>query len=430
MEWNTKDGKLQSNYMGSLFQSSTIKIGISTDNKEVYLPFRNIVPMLDPNDIVIGGWDINDMNLGDCLTRSKVFHYNLQEKLKPFMNDIKPLPSIYYPDFIANNQKERANNVLSGSVASLEHLEKIREDIKNFKKVNRLDKVIVLWTANTERFCNITANVHNTEDNLMKAIANGHPEISPSQIFAVASILEGCSYINGSPQNTLVPGIVELANRLNVFVGGNDFKSGQTKLKSVLVDFLISSGIKPESIVSYNHLGNNDGKNLSEEKQLRSKEISKSGVVDDMIKSNKILYKGDDKPDHVVVIKYVPFVKDHKKALDEYESSIFMGGKNTLVLHNTCEDSLLATPIIIDLVLLTELMERITYKTGEMQKYEKMESILSILSFFFKAPESNGIVVNSFFKQRRCIENILKAVVGLPPENNMLLEHKFKPTLY
>lgn len=154
-------------------------------------------------------------------------------------------------------------------------------------------------------------------------------EVSPSTLFAVASILEGCAYINGSPQNTFVPGALELAARHRVFVCGDDFKSGQTKLKSVLVDFLVGAGLKvpgdrvaqgepscaggcagggdlptlpaqPKSIVSYNHLGNNDGKNLSAPLQFRSKEISKSNVVDDMVQANPILYGPQDKPDHCV----------------------------------------------------------------------------------------------------------------------------------
>merc|ERR1712146_602922 len=105
---------------------------------------------------------------------------------------------------------------------------------------------------------------------------------------------------------TFVPGVVELATKHGVFIGGDDFKSGQTKMKSVLVDFLVSAGIKPVCIASYNHLGNNDGKNLSSAAQFRSKEISKSNVVDDMINSNRILYKKGEKPDHLVVIKYMP----------------------------------------------------------------------------------------------------------------------------
>ncbi|KAH0861202.1 hypothetical protein HID58_089463 [Brassica napus] len=122
------------------------------------------------------------------------------------------------------------------------------------------------------------------------------------------------------------------------------------------------STLRPTSIVSYNHLGNNDGMNLSAPQTFRSKEISQSNVVDDMVASNGILFESGEHPDHVVVIKYVPYVGDSKRAMDEYTSEIFMGGKNTIVMHNTCEDSVLAAPIILDLVLLAELTTRIQFK--------------------------------------------------------------------
>jgi len=285
--------------------------------------------------------------------------------------------------------------------------------------------VILLWTANTERYADITTGVNDTADNLLQAIKNSHPEISPSTIFAVSSILEGCAYINGSPQNTFVPGVLDLAEREQVFLAGDDFKSGQTKYKSVLVDFLVSSGIKPTSIVSYNHLGNNDGKNLSAPKQFRSKEISKSNVVDDMVASNPILYDQDEHPDHVVVIKYVPAVADSKRAMDEYTSKIFMNGTNTIVCHNTCEDSLLASPLIIDLVLLAEMFQRITYKTDAVADFSPFHSVLSQLGFLIKAPLTNTDepVVNALFKQRGLLENTFRACVGLPAQTNMSLHH-------
>merc|ERR1712137_334895 len=241
-----------------------------------------------------------------------------------------------------------------------------------------------------------------------------------------ASILEGCSYINGSPQNTFVPGVVELARQHKVFIGGDDFKSGQTKLKSVLVDFLVSAGLKPVSIVSYNHLGNNDGKNLSAPQQFRSKEISKSNVVDDMVASNGLLYdhEGKEHPDHCVVIKYVPYVGDSKRALDEYTSEIFLGGRNTIAMHNTCEDSLLATPLIIDLVVLAEVLERISYKTDAMDDFAKFHSVLSLLSYCLKAPlvRQGTPVVNALFAQRSALENVFRACTGLPVESHMSLE--------
>ena len=141
---------------------------------------------------------------------------------------------------------------------------------------------------------------------MLAAVERNEAEISPSTLYAIACMQEGVPYINGSPQNTFVPGAVELAVRHNVLIGGDDFKSGQTKMKSVLVDFLVGAGIKPTSIVSYNHLGNNDGFNLSAPQTFRSKEISKSNVVDDMVASNSILYNEGEHPDHVVVIKCAP----------------------------------------------------------------------------------------------------------------------------
>ena len=259
---------------------------------------------------------------------------------------------------------------------------------------------------------------------LLAAIDAEEEEIAPSTIFAVASILEGSTYINGSPQNTFVPGCLELAQRHKTMIGGDDFKTGQTKVKSVLADFLVSAGIKPVSIVSYNHLGNNDGKNLNAPAQFRSKEISKTNVVDDMVASNPLLYEPGEYPDHCIVIKYVPYVGDSKRAMDEYTSELMMGGKSTIVLHNTCEDSLLAAPLMLDLCILSELFERIEYKVADAEEYEPFHPVLSVLSYLIKAPlvPAGTPVVNSLFRQRACIENVLRACIGLKPISNMRLD--------
>jgi len=258
-----------------------------------------------------------------------------------------------------------------------------------FKSQNGLDKVIVQWTANTERYSDILPGVNDTAENLMKSIEEGHEEVSPSTVFAVACILENAPFINGSPQNTFVPGAIDLAEQHGAFIGGDDFKSGQTKMKSALVDFMINAGIKLTSIASYNHLGNNDGMNLSSQKQFRSKEISKSNVVDDMVAANTVLYKEGEHPDHCVVIKYMPAVGDNKRALDEYYAEIFMGGHQTISLFNVCEDSLLASPLIIDLVVVAEMMTRIQWKANsgdaaDESKYKSFHSVLSVLSYMLK----------------------------------------------
>ena len=381
--------------------------------------------MVNPCDVVIGGWDISSMNLAAAMSRASVFEYDLQQKLTPLMKDMIPLPSIYYADFIAANQSDRADNVLPGN-SKIEHLKQIRRDIREFKLKNSLDKVIVLWTANTERFCVEDENVHGSADALLKSIDANHPEISPSTIFAVASVLEGCSYINGSPQNTLVDGVLELAKSKGVFVAGDDFKSGQTKIKTTLVDYLVGAGIKPKSIVSYNHLGNNDGKNLSSDAQFKSKEITKRGCVDDILESNRVLYptQQDLQIDHTIVIKYVPTTGDSKKAMDEYLSSIFMGGQNTLVLYNVCEDSLLAAPIIIDLFLLCELFERIEYRVLDSPSnsgFNKLDTVLSWLGYLLKSPRTeDGInVINALPRQKQMLENLIKVCAGLTVEDNL-----------
>jgi len=428
--WETKEGTQKPNYWGSLLMASTVKLGNDRTGNSVYTPMHNMLPLLDPNDIVWGGWDINGTNLGDAMKRSKVLDIDLQNKLYPLMKDIKPLPSIYFPDFIAANQGERADNVLTGT--KQEQMDQIRKDIRDFKSSNSLDQVILLWTANTERFSAVEEGVNDTAENILSSIEMGEAEVSASTVFAVASILEGTTFINGSPQNTFVPGVIELARQKKVFIAGDDFKSGQTKMKSVMVDFLVSAGIKPVSIVSYNHLGNNDGKNLSAPSQFRSKEISKSNVVDDMVASNRILFEEDEHPDHVVVIKYVPYVADSKRAMDEYTSEIFMGGKNTIVMHNTCEDSLLATPLIYDLVILGELCRRVQIKKdGEGEDWESFHPVLSLLSYMLKAPlVPNGApVVNALFTQRCAVVNLMRACLGLAPDNHMTLEHRFESTL-
>jgi len=426
LSWRTKKGTNTANYFGSVTQSSVVRVGMDAKDtsKEVYAPMSSLVPMVSPNDLVISGWDCSKVNLGEALERAGVFEPDLQRQLKPEMEKIVPLPAIFDLDFVATNQEQRADNVIKGTKA--EAVEQVRKDIRDFKAANGLDKVIVLWTANTERFSEVKPGVHDTAENLLAALARNEAELAPSACYCIAAIQEGCAYINGAPQNTLVPGLVELAKKAGVYVAGDDFKSGQTKMKSALVEFFVGAGIKPECIASYNHLGNNDGRNLASPKQFRSKEITKSNVVDDMVASNKILYPDGKGPDHCIVIKYLPYVGDSKRAMDEYTFQIFMGGEQVVVMHNTCEDSLLAAPLILDLVILTELMQRVEIAEEGQDKYHQMNTVLSVLSYLLKAPfvPEKTPVVNALNRQRSCIENILRALVGLPPEHSMLLEAK------
>ena len=301
---------------------------------------------------------------------------------------------------------------------ALFQMEEIQQNIRDFKASSGVDKIVVLWTANTERYSDVVEGINDTAENFLGSIDKDEAEVAPSSIFAAAcihegesrdiakirsrqvlcrwcrhqmttqaygvcvrsralgsplgcicsahlslcgagtqcscyqhirrqrlddctatpifdctgacsisdenlssrwcclnatkkplvradgSVLAGVPFINGAPQNTFVPGLLEFAIQRKVMIGGDDFKSGQTKMKSVLVDFLVGAGIKPTSIVSYNHLGNNDGMNLSAPQTFRSKEISKSNVVDDMVASNSILYAPGRPPHRALRVSY------------------------------------------------------------------------------------------------------------------------------
>ncbi|KAH0828938.1 hypothetical protein J3R83DRAFT_2362 [Lanmaoa asiatica] len=438
ISWHTKDGIQQPNYIGSVLRASTVPIGSEPGTaKDIHVPLCDVLPMVHPNDLVLGGWDISSVPMDKAMERARVLEYDLQRQVKPHMALLgSPLPSIYYPDFIAANQSARADNVVPGTDKQA-HLEHIRADIRRFKAENQLDRVVVFWTANTERYSDIIPGVNDTADSVLTSIRSSHSEVSPSTLFAVAAILEGEPFVNGAPQNTFVPGVIELAEREKSFIGGDDLKSGQTKLKSVLAEFLVNAGIKPLSIASYNHLGNNDGHNLSAEPQFKSKEISKSSVVDDMVDANRLLYKPPvpgakgkaakgEHPDHIVVIKYVPAVGDSKRAIDEYYSEIFCGGRQTINIFNECEDSLLATPLILDLTILTELLTRVQYRNvyAGQADFAPLYPVLSLLSYMCKAPlvKPGTDVVNSLGRQRNALDAFLKACIGLEGNSDLLLE--------
>ena len=408
IEWENKNGKHKVDFFGSLYDYGTVNIGFK-NNKPFSKLMKDMINIGRPEDIIVDGWDISGDNLYDACRKNKVVDLNFISTIEKDLKKIKPLPSIYYKDFIASNQSVRATNVKTYKNNKWGDLLNIKSDIESFKLKHNIEKVVVMWTASTERF---SKGKWKNWHELLISISKSDSEVSPSIIFAAAALLSDCIFINGSPQNTLCPAILDLAKQKNGFVGGEDFKTGQTKLKSVIVDFLALSGIKPLSIVSYNHLGNNDGLNLNENPQFTSKEITKKNVIDDIIEENPELFK-NKKPDHCVVIKYVPAVGDSKRAMDEYYSELCLDGRSTIVIHNTCEDSLLAVPLMLDIILFAEFFSRV--KIAENNKICTFSSNLSLLSLFFKAPVDDGKpVINAFFKQRYGIENFIKACNGIP----------------
>lgn len=418
LTWKTRYGEHRANFFGSLTQSVAAHVGFRKLENEtledVYRIVNEIVPLVNPCDMEVTGWDISSMNLYDAAYRAQVIEPALVERMRPELSSLVPMKAVFNAKYIASNQADRVDNAFYGT--NQQCIDKLRKDIRDFK--SKVDKIVVLWTANTEEFFEKEIKTREELDQLVQ----GDDLLPASVLYAYASIMEGCVFLNGSPQNTISQGLIQLAKEHGTYLGGSDFKTGQTKFKSIMADFFIGTGLRLASCMSYNHLGNNDGKNLSEPKTFKSKEISKQGVLDESIESNKVLYpEGQDKIDHTIVIKYCPFVGDSKRAMDEYISQIFLNGMFTLVTHATCEDSLLAVPIMYDLVLLAEFFTRVRVDG------ESLGPVLSYLNFFFKAPVTNreNYTFNSFSRQKLTLINLLKVCGGYVPDDSTLLGLKF-----
>ncbi|KAA8495049.1 Inositol-3-phosphate synthase [Porphyridium purpureum] len=431
--WATRTGTQTPNFFGTLTQASTMRVGSDDKGRDVFAPMSAFVPLVEPTQIVLSGWDISGLNLKDAMLRAQVLEPDLIRQLAPEAEKMVPLRAAYDESFIAQNQKVRADNIMeSPAYTKRQMLEQLRADIREFKQANALEFVVVVWTANSERYSEVRPELNGCADTLLASIEKNDAEVSPSTLYAVASILEGCPYINGSPQNTFVPGCLELAEQHGVLICGDDFKSGQTKMKSVLCDYLIGCGIKIKTMVTYNHLGNNDMYQLTDGVMWKPKSASKSRVIEDVVQSNGQLYsQPGEMPDHVVVVKYVEFLGDSKRDVSEYTSEGFMNGHYTSIIHNSCLDSILCAPLILDLAILAELFDRVRVRpcardAPESSEFVKMHPILSVLSFYMKIPlvRPEEPIINSLNRQKSCLENMIRALVGLPPENHLLLDTK------
>lgn len=234
VHWETKKGMNKPNFYGSFTQAATTHCGYKFDEKsghleDVHLPIKDILPMANPIDFVVSGWDISALNLYDSCKRAQVMEPDLVNKLEPYLKDITPLPAAFNGDYIAANQSDRVNNIMKGNNA--EKITQIREDIRYMK--NKCDKVIVLWSANTEMFLKPEIK---TIDELKTRITEDQ-DLPASVLYCVAAIEEKILYLNGSPQNTFHPAIVEYAKQNGAFIAGSDFKSGQTRFKTMMSDF-------------------------------------------------------------------------------------------------------------------------------------------------------------------------------------------------
>jgi len=341
--------------------------------------FKNILPLVNPTELVLGGWDINDYDMLEAMKILEILSHDFQEKITPHVKDMKPLPSLYYENFILPSQEMRTDNVISG-MHKWDHLEKIREDIKNFKTVNQLDKVIVSWGGAPERDIQVTKGVHDDFDNILNAIKNDHAEIPPSIIFAMASIMEGCSFISGNCRNVLVDGVINLACEKGTFLVSDDVNYAKSNMDEMLGEFLESCGFSLRPL----NIQKNADSNFTKLEQ-HMKLISGGKTFESSSSSNSV--DDDDLVD------------------------LLTKSKEAKLYQNLCKSLYSAVEAMVDLVLVTELFERIEWKTDTMRDFDKLNHLL-ILGYF--PHQSNS--TNPWPKQKIFIENIMRICAGIPIE--------------
>ncbi|KAG9396985.1 Myo-inositol-1-phosphate synthase [Carpediemonas membranifera] len=447
--WERKDGVCNPNFFGSMIESSTVRLGTTHAGEDVYAPFRSLVPFVDPKNpdqFMLGGWDINNDNMYAAMQKAAVLDVTLQHKLRPYMENITPMPSVFDINFVAANQEDRANNVITAEYAKEMlgeevdttgrrwYVEVIKAQMRKFKEENNLEKIVVLWTANTECFAPhhrgrqhhrgraprlpqgrreeqahrplqpLRHRRHRGEGHLHQRLPPEHPRPRRHRVRRPQPLHDRRRRLQVWPdQDEVCP------HRLPRLLGH------QAHLHRLLQPPRQQRRPQPLLPRPVPQQGDHQG-------QRR-----------DIVASNDILYKrpGEiEKPDHCIVIKYLKYVGDSKRAMDEYTSEIFMRGKNTIVLHNTCEDSLLAAPIIMDMALCGEMLGRLQIRepNGE---WENFHPVMNTISFFCKAPRvpDQTPIINALPAQRACLENILRCVAGLPIETNMRLENRVMPMM-
>ncbi|HXI58154.1 MAG TPA: inositol-3-phosphate synthase [Polyangia bacterium] len=354
--------------IGSLTQMGTIRLGKRTDNRTPLL--HEFVPLTRLEDIVFGGWDLFPDNAYQAAVKAGVLSKEHLDELKDFLSTIKPMTSVFDQEYV---KKLTATHFKKGK-SKADLAEQVMEDIKNFKKQNNCERLVMVWCGSTEVYRSAGA-VHATLEAFEKGLASSDPEIAPSQIYAYAALKCGVPYANGAPNLTVdTPALMELAKKNGVPVGGKDFKTGQTMMKTVLAPAFKARLLGLEGWYSTNILGNRDGEVLDDPESFKSKEVSKLGVLEHILQPHLYpdLYKGMH---HVVRINYYPPRGDNKEGWDNIDIFGWMGYKMQIKIDFLCRDSILAAPIVLDLALFMDLAQRCG-----------MSGIQEWLSFYWKSP--------------------------------------------
>lgn len=354
--------------IGSLTQMGRLRLGKRSENRSAAI--KDFVPLAPLENIVFGGWDIFEDSAYEAASKAKVLEASLLEKIRPALEKIKPMSAVFDKNFITlidGSHVKKAPN-------KMELANQLREDIKNFKKDNNCDRLVMVWCGSTERFTE-PAEVHKTIKNFEKGLLENDPSISPSMIYTYAAIKERVPYANGSPNRSVeVPALMELARELRVPLCGSDFKTGQTLMKTVLAPGLKARLLGISGWYSTNILGNRDGEVLADPGSFKTKEVSKLSVLEQILEPETYpsLY---GKVHHQVQINYYPPRGDNKEGWDNIDIVGWLGYPMQIKVNFLCRDSILAAPIVLDLALFMDLAARSDFY-----------GIQEWLSFYFKSP--------------------------------------------
>ncbi len=338
-----------------------LRLGSSTT---AGLPFAHRDDLVPYESLVFGGWDVRGDDLAKAAHVHRVLDPALIEAVASQLQRIEPWPAVADPAWCRN--ATGSNVVAIGPLR--ERVARVRDDLRRFREEEGLERVVVVNLASTEAWPDLTSPVLADLDTFEKGLDLDEPVITPGMIYTYAAITEGCPFVNFTPsQGPDVPALLELAARRNVPVAGKDGKTGQTMIKTVLAPAFRSRALRVEGWYSTNILGNRDGQILDDPSSLASKLNTKGSVLDSIL--------GYDVDDHIVRIDYYRPRGDAKEAWDNIDLVGFMGQRMQLKVDFLCRDSILAAPLVLELVRLVAEADR----RGEGGAQEQ-------LGYFFKAP--------------------------------------------
>ncbi|MDP7095977.1 MAG: inositol-3-phosphate synthase [Candidatus Poseidoniia archaeon] len=383
--------------IGSLTQMGSLRLGKRTEKREVDI--KDFVPLANLDDLVFGGWDIFEDNCYEAAVKAGVIDVTLLDQAKPELSSIKPMKAVFEKKFV----KKLDGTYIKSAKGHRKRIEALRQDIRNFKKENKVDRVVMIWCGSTEVYQEPKDSIYESLESLEKALDSDNPSIAPSILYAYAALKEGVPYANGAPNLSVdFDAMYSLASQEGVPIAGKDFKTGQTLMKTILAPGFKARMIGIDGWFSTNILGNRDGEVLDDPDSFKSKEVSKLGVLEQILEPEKYpeLY-GDLY--HKVRINYYPPRGDNKEGWDNIDIKGWLDYPMQIKVDFLCRDSILAAPIVLDLALFLDLSNR-----------AGMHGIQEWLSFYFKSPMCNPDLypIHDLFAQKDKLENTLRHLMG------------------